>query len=477
MVDKHSKNLVKNSFILGLGIIIPKFLGIIILPLLTSYLNTSEYGEYDLIISITSLIIPIISLQIQQGIFRFLLTSKNEIQKKSYILTSFIFIIISTIITSPISFIICKLLNLSNTLSIIVCLLIVCESIYILLGQVMRGLGQNFKYSIATITYAVFNIILTVTFVKILSYGLFGVVLSICLSYFFSFVFLMYNVFKRFKFSLKNINFKSMKELCKFSIPIIPSSISLWVVNFSSRIIIVYFLSAEANGLYAVATKIPSIYMVAYNVFNLSWTETAVRVADENVDKCEYYSLLFNKLFVFLVGSLILIISMTPLFYKIFVNEAYFEAYNQTGILYYGVFFNSIICFFSGIYIALNKTKQVGYSSIGGAVINIIINLLLIKYIGLYASSISNILSYLTIVIYRANDIKKYVDMKYNYRNIITGITCLVVCSIFYYIKNIYCFIIIFIISLIYNLYYNKYILIWFINKIKIVKIFKNKKM
>lgn len=72
MVDRN-KELAINTVILGIGQLIPKFLAIVLLPLLTSYLTTEEYGNYDLILSIASLLIPVVTMQIQQAVFRYLL--------------------------------------------------------------------------------------------------------------------------------------------------------------------------------------------------------------------------------------------------------------------------------------------------------------------------------------------------------------------------------------------------------------------
>ena len=62
MVDRN-KELAINTVILGIGQLIPKFLAIMLLPLLTSYLTTEEYGNYDLILSIASLLIPVVTMQ------------------------------------------------------------------------------------------------------------------------------------------------------------------------------------------------------------------------------------------------------------------------------------------------------------------------------------------------------------------------------------------------------------------------------
>lgn len=97
--------------------------------------------------------------------------------------------------------------------------------------------------------------------------------------------------------------------------PIVPSSIALWVVNLSDRLIIINFMGAAANGIYAVANKIPSLYSTAYGIFNLAWTETASKVSDDG-DPAEYYTKLFSGLFKFLIGVMLALIAVTPIILK-----------------------------------------------------------------------------------------------------------------------------------------------------------------
>lgn len=221
-------------------------------------------------------------------------------------------------------------------------------------------------------------------------------------------------------FKLDKFSSVSLKELLHFSMPIVPSSIALWVVNLSDRLIIIHFMGAAANGIYAVANKIPSLYSTAYGIFNLAWTETASKVSDDG-NPAEYYTKLFSGLFKFLIGVMLALIAVTPIIFSVLVKGDYGAAFFQVPILYFGIFFNSLVNFYSGIYIALKRTKQVGYSSVAGAIINAAINVLLIRIIGLYAASISTAVSFFVIAIYRAIDLNKIIEIKYNKKEIEIG--------------------------------------------------------
>ena len=186
----------------------------------------------------------------------------------------------------------------------------------------------------------------------------------------------------------------------------------------------------------------------------MAWTETASKVSDDG-DPAEYYSNLFGNLFNFLVGAMLFMVAITPLVFDLLVNGGYGAAMKQVVFLYFGVFFNSFVSYYSGIYLALKRTKQVGISSIVGAILNFIINLILINKIGLYAASISTVISFLVIVLYRAYDLNKVIKIKYNFKNILIGMIYFIFASVLLFKGKNWNILICYILAIVYNLRYN----------------------
>lgn len=467
MGNKRTEQLIKNSFILSFSTLIPKLLTVLVLPIFTTFLTTSEYGNYDLVVSVTSLIVPVVMMQIQQAVFRFLLSTSDTEEIESYIATSLFFVILISIISAPITYWIGIVIGLESLISATMCISVLAESVYLLLGQVMRGIGKNVGYSLGVIIYAIIHALLLFVLVAVMHMRLPGVIFSIVIAYLTSAIIMLIFVIKEYHVNFALINRNILKKMLAFSMPILPGSISLWIVNFSDRIIIVRFLGTTANGIYSVANKIPVLYTTAYNIFNLAWSETAVQVADEEKHPEIYYSELFKHLYNFLVGIMVIIIAGSPLFYKVFINAKYYESYYQTAILYFAVFFNSLVNFYSGIYIALKQTKQIGYSSGAGAIINLILNLILVKHFGLYAASTSTLISYLVILFYRYWNIKKYINIRYDYKQIAKGLFYMLVCSILYYTRTYGGVFLCVMIAILYNWLENKYMLGYILRKIK----------
>lgn len=447
-------NLAKNTLILGIGQLIPKFISLITLPILTTYLTVGEYGIYDLIISFSSLAIPLLTLLIQQGVFRFIINDNNYETKSKYITISFIVFLLLSLIWFFIVLIFSFCTN-NYLLYLLIFILYFFESLYDIVGQVARGLGQNIQFSIAVILYSVINLILLIVLVTANLTNIIFVVIIVACSYFIASVYIFFKLKIYNYINVRSCDKKAIKDLLKYSCPIIPSSISLWVVNLSDRFLISLFLGTSMNGIYAAANKIPNLFGTVYNVFNLAWTEDASRTIN-NSDSSHKYSNLFDSMFNFLIGALILLLAFSPIMFNLLINEKFNSGYWQIPILFLGVFVNCLVSFYGGLYVALKNTSIVGISSFVGAVLNFILNILFIKTIGLYAASLSTLISFLIILIYRYYNLKKYIQINYNLKNILIGLLSLIVVIILFYINNIMCILCSIIISIIYNLKYNK---------------------
>ena len=225
----------------------------------------------------------------------------------------------------------------------------------------------------------------------------------------------MYKINK--KIHLSKASVKKFKELVRYSAPMIPNSISWWVVNVSDRTLISLFYGAGFNAIYAVANKIPSIITPFFNVFHLSWQQNATEtLQDEDRDK--YYCSVFNNMIVIVSSICILILGFNYWFFQLF-TEDYFAGYYQSPILVLAIVFSMMGQFIGGIYVAQMKSKKNGFTTVIAAVVNIGVNLLLIKRIGLYAASLSTLVAYLMLFIVRFIDIRREIKLKLNKKSVI----------------------------------------------------------
>ena len=372
------------------------------------------------------------------------------------------------LIWCPVIFIIFKFaVGYTSGVSITIYLFFVFCSLFDVFGQTCRGIGYNSKYSVGIVLYSVLNTLFLVFLYKADKVTIISVLGSSLVAYFVACIYYIVSakIYKRV--NRKLLSNTELKNLLSYSVPIIPSSIALWIVNLSDRLLVTFFLGTSLNGIYAVANKIPNLFASVYSVFNLAWTETAARVMDKDSDADAYYERMFDMLFGFLSGAMLVLISITPVLFRILINIKFDESYQQIPILFMGVFFNCIVSFFGGIYVAKQQTKQVGYSSLAGAVINFVVNIALIRSVGLYAASVSTVVAFLIISIYRMIDVKKYVKIHYNYRKISICMAAMIVYCVMAAQRNTLLNMVLFILAIGFNLIINKEMISVMMNKVK----------
>lgn len=460
----RNKDLIKNTMILSIGQFVPKVMSLIVLPILTTCLTKFEYGLYDLTLTVASFCIPLITLQIQQAVFRFLLETKDN--KAEVITSSFSFLIVMySFFSIGIIFFWNNYIN-NFLLSLLFSLSYFVESILSLLGQISRGLGYNIKYSLAYAIYSIsFMILLCLKYFLFSYIDLDYLIVSMIISYLISILYLFYTC-KIWKYiNLKYNNIFVLKKLIGFSGPMVISSIALWVVNLSDRFCISAFLGLEMNALYSVANKIPNLINSFYSVFNLAWTENTSKLTLKE-KRNGYYTVFFDEFFNFLIGIVLIIISAMPFIFEILINAKYNQAYGLMSWIFIGVFFSSLVSFLGSIYVGEKKTKEVGISSILGAIFNLVINLLFMKRFGVLVAVFSTIISYFVIFIYRLLDLKNYIVIEYRKNNIICGILLIVIIALINQYKKSIITVISIVITIFYNLRKNKKIINVIYNKI-----------
>lgn len=452
MTNNKTKGLVKNTMIVSIGKVCTQLLSFLLLPLYTTYLSTTEYGIVDLVSTISTLIVPFITLQLDQGIFRFLIdVRQNDEKKRIVISTTFLFLVFQVFIYTIIFFILSFFIN--NRYKYFLLGYLIANSFTNLLLQIARGLGCNDKYTIGSFLYATIGVILNVIFIAGLKLNANGMLLATIIGYIVCCLYLFFaNNLKKY-IKLENFNKSVLKELIKYSAPLISNAISWWVVNASDRIIVSTFLGVAINGVYSVANKFSSIITTVFGIFNITWTEAAAIYYEEK-DRDEFFNKVYDAT-IRLFGALCIgIIVCMPIIFPIFIDSKYEEAYNQIPILIIATFFNVLVSFLGSIYVAKKKSKEIAKTSIFAAIINIIAHLILIRYIKLYAASISTLLAWFSMYLYRYVDSKKYVKL-HNNKIIFSLLLILLLDTISYYINNINISILMLIITVTYSILIN----------------------
>ncbi|MBD5156491.1 MAG: oligosaccharide flippase family protein [Butyrivibrio sp.] len=444
----------KNTAILALGTFFPKLAIFITLPVLTACLTKDEYGTYDLIITLVSLILPAATLQIQSAAFRFLIDVRDNEKEKERIITN---IYVFTIITSLIALLIMyfTLIRYTYSTKLIICLYFLFDIISNTNKQIVRGLSDNVSYAIGCCIGGLSQIAFVLFLVYFLRKGLLGGILGLCAAELLcsSYLFIHAKIYRYIR--KRSVGVRQIRCMLAYSWPMVPNGLSQWVMHVSDRLVITFFMGPAANAVYAVAYKIPSILAFAQVTFNMAWQENASIVFKDD-DAAQYYSAMFKRLFKTVTGCMAGLIGISPLLFRIFVRGDYVEAYNQIPILYMGILFYCLSAFWGGIYVAFKKTKAVGITTIAAAVCNLVIDIATIHWIGLYAASLSTLVSYIALCIFRMIGVQKIIKLTYDFKQIGLILIIMMIQCCLSFMQNTVCNGINFVVGMVVGIYLNK---------------------
>lgn len=408
MSNKYTK-LIKNSGIFAIANLGSHLILFFLVRFYTEFLTTEEYGIIDVMVTSVSLIIPIITFAIVEAVLRF---SMDYERPEDVFTNGFSVAVLGSIcfaVIGPIFFANTKYINYY----IYVAILVLLTSVDSICSQYVRGIGKVTIFALAgiikTLTLCTFNILFLLCF----KWKIAGYMLSIIISEAITVLFLIISshLYKHIK-----IHFEStlLRQMIKYSFPLVPNVLSWWVMNASDKYTVALLLGISSNGLYAIAHKIPSLIYICNSLFFQAWQLSAVEES-KNADKEGFFSNVFNYLafFLFVLTSL-LFIFLKP-FTSIFVADGFEEAWRYSPFLTIGMIFSAFSSFLGTNYIAIKKSEGALKTTLTGAGVNIILNFILIKLIGLNGAALATMISFLVICIYRALDTKKYIAITYKF--------------------------------------------------------------
>ena len=433
---KREVALVKNTIIIAFGTMLPKVAGLITLPIITGCLTKGEMGTYDLMTTIISLFLPVVTLQIHTAAFRFLLDCERYDEKKEIISTMSIFgSCVSIIAVLSLFFV---LYRFDFVTRMLICFYFLVDVVLIMVQQIARGLHQNKLYSASAIIVSFFNMLLVLMTVQVIDTGLNGVFFSITLATLLAVIYVSVRLKIHSYIEVRSFSLLKLKEMLSYSWPMIPNSLSNWVMNLSDRLVITGFLGLEANAIYSVANKIPALFTSVQGTFVMAWQENA-SISAKDDDIAVYYTKMFESVFNILFGIMACLIAISPILFRVLIRGEYNEAYFQMPILYIALLFSAVASFIGGIYVACKQTKSIGITTIVAAIINLNVNIALVQMIGIFAGSISTLVSFIVLALYRMINIRKYVKLDYNLPRIVIMIAILIILSILCYQQETVC--------------------------------------
>ncbi|MFT4599934.1 MAG: O-antigen/teichoic acid export membrane protein [Arenicella sp.] len=391
------RDLIKEGGLYTIANLLTKGVSLLLIPFYTAYFTTEDYGIIDVLSVFGILLTTIFSLQLNQGLGRYVAErTVEEIDKKKIASTT---ILIITAIYLSIGAIILffphKIADMLstdetqipiNTLRLAV-LSTLFAGLFYLFGVYMRFLRRVKDFTILSFAYALSNIFLMMYLILIKKMGIEGIYIATLIISPIFIVISIYLLRKNIIFYVGRIEFK---QVFKYSAPLIPASIAYILMNSIDRFYIKEMLDFSEGGIYGIAFKFSTIITIIITGFTMAMNPIIFENHKNENAKGEIVKM-FN--FFFAIGSLGLIalslFSYETLF--IFTNPEYYEAADIMPIMYFSVLMSGMGMFSLGINIE-KKTKVGAVIIIASALLNIVLNYYFVVNWGSIGAAISTLI-------------------------------------------------------------------------------------
>lgn len=432
----RSSKFVKDIGIYAIGNIGSKIITFLMVPMYTHYVDKSDFGYYDLCFTWCLLLMPFVTLQLRDGAFRFLLDCDNDTRRKRIVT----FVSRTLISTTILSCLITAALALFTNIQYLGYALgmLLAMSFQEVYSQVFRGLRNNRAFVTVGILSALGIGLFSIFFVVGLGWGIKGIFLANILAR----VLALIIVEARVRLITRNTRWSiSSREVAhdilRYTLPLLPGSLCWWLTGSSDRLFITHFLGLDVNGVYAVATRFTGIIYTLAVIYYQAWQETAI-LQYNSPDRDRFFSRMFSSYITLLGLILVGYVFLLKVNYGWMVAEQYHESLNFIYPLGLSAVIFAAAAFFDMGYQCAKDTKRTLPAIVLSAAINVVLNFLIIKPLGVYGVIVTQLVTYLVLFIYRWHDMRRYFVLKIGKLTAVPVAVMLVSALPFYHTQGIW---------------------------------------
>ena len=253
-------------------------------------------------------------------------------------------------------------------------------------------------YFITTIANVLATIALTVILVVGVGDGARGLLLG---SYLTGVAFVLVLIFEQRRRLTLRIDPPLVKRLLRFGLPTMPAEVSLYLLNFVDRLIIIRTIGGSAGlaaaGLYSVGVKFAQAVNVLVRGFQLAWPPLAYSIRDDDEARRTYATVIT----LFLAGCTWLVVGLWLLaqyLIRFFAAPKFFGAYEVVGLIAAAV---TLYALYMVMVVVLGRTGRTEFNlpaALAALISNVILNLILVPPLGIVGAGLALVGSYLVVI-------------------------------------------------------------------------------
>jgi O-antigen/teichoic acid export membrane protein len=422
------KRLGRHSAIYGLGGLVSRILATLLLPLYTHYLPPGSYGRVEIVTAATAVLAIVLQLGISSAFFRFYFDAKEPAEKVTVIRTSFWFtmgmstlgLVLGVVFASPVS----HWLGLGHdpTLVRAGAVGLWAQTNYQQLTALFRVEERSIQYAIASVANVLITVVAMVVFVAVFHWGAVGLVVGN-----FTGTLAVYAALVAYRTEQLGLEFdrELLRKMQHFGMPLVPSALALWTINFVDREFVAWYKSDAEVGVYSAAVKIAGVITFAMVAFRTAWPAFAYSIEDER-DAKRTYSFVLTYLLTFTSWLSLALGALAPWWVRLLTDPRYQRAEKGIALL---AFAGAVYAGYVVLAIGSGRARktQLNWVVTGfGAVVNVGLNFWLVPAYGMVGAAISTAASYVALFFGMTWYAQSVYPVRYQWRRVATSVAAAV---------------------------------------------------
>lgn len=410
-VDKY-KYLGKNIGLLTLSSFGTKLLSFFLVPLYTHLLSTTDYGIYDIFSTTISLAVPILTINIHDGVLRFLL-DEDERDNKSIFTSGTKLVLGSSIVVGVVVLLLakCGLVSIITKYPLYFVAMYMAGAFYQLFSNYARGMECIKEVSVAGVISALTGILLNILLLAICKIGLDGFFVATIMASIVPSIYLWFRLNIRNQLAFGKTDSVLLRKMLAYSAPLVFNAVGWWVNNASDRYVVTFLCGIAANGIYAVGYKIPSILNMVQTIFNQAWVLSSVKEYNPK-DADGFFRNTYSQYNALLVIVCAIIIGINKFLARYLYLNSFYEAWIYVPYLTIAIVFGALSGLIGGVFAAAKASRMFGISTMFGAMVNIALNILLVNLWGPIGAAVSTLVSFALVWLIRFVYVRRLIRFK-----------------------------------------------------------------
>lgn len=427
----RSTRFLKAIGLYAIGNLGSRILTFLMVPLYTYFVSSSDYGLYDLYLTLIISVIPLMILQLRDGAFRFMIDNKDVNQRKLVVTFAYKVVITTSLMVVALGVVLSIYYPIRYLWYAIVMLIVM--SFYEVVVQMVRGLEDTVCFVkagiLSSVGIGVFSVILVVFF----NLGVAGIFVANILA---RIVALIYIEIKtqmiQTYFTIRPEYGELKKEILRYSLPLLPTMLCWSIITGCDRFFVERYLGLDVNGMYAVAWRFASILQTLATVFFQAWQEMALTQYYSR-DRDEFFSKTMNLYIYMLVYILIISSFLIKINYGWLVDQEYYY-----GVIWVFPISTTMLIFALSNFVDLGyqyakETRKALPALFIATIVCLVLNSVLIQYMDVWGVIFGTMMSQLGLFIYRSFDVRRRYFRLSLSKSVFFPVLMLILSSIVYY--------------------------------------------